>query len=67
MKGLIGDDMYLLRLIAQTGPVLKNLKAETARSVLKRLNRIVRANILQTFALEWIEGSIKSGLFESMP
>jgi len=31
-----GDDIYLLRLIAQTGPVVKFLDQETARAVISR-------------------------------
>ena len=37
------DDMYLLRLVAQTGPVVKFLDDQTAISVINRMNKIVRS------------------------
>ena len=42
----LGDDLYLLRLIAQTGPVVKKLNQRTLRRVLRKLNKIVRGNVL---------------------
>jgi len=31
-----------------------------------KLNKIIRCNILQMFAMEWIEDSLKTGQFEGM-
>jgi stalled ribosome rescue protein Dom34 len=38
-----GDDMYFLRLVAQTGPVVKFLEDATALQVITRINKIVRS------------------------
>lgn len=42
------DDIYLLRLIMQTGPVINRggLSETTARLVLQRLNKIIRGGML---------------------
>jgi len=50
-----GDDIYLLRLLAQTGPISKALQRETVKEVLIKLNKIVRSGILEAFAIEWID------------
>ena len=42
----MGDDIYLLRLISQTGPVIKDLNPKTAWKVMKKFNKIIRCNIL---------------------
>ena len=41
-----GDDIYLLRLVAQSGPVVKYLSDETAYQVVNRVNKIVRSGSL---------------------
>lgn len=41
------DDMYLLRLLAQTGPVIKFLDDQTSMAVIGRLNKIVRSNAFE--------------------
>lgn len=38
----IGDDIYLLRLVSLTGPVVKHLHPKTAAVVVKKLNQIIR-------------------------
>lgn len=61
----MGDDIYLLRLVSHTGPVVKYLHPKTSALVVKRLNKIIRCNILQDFAMTWIEDSYKSGHFQT--
>jgi stalled ribosome rescue protein Dom34 len=50
-----GDDLYLLRLLAQTGPVVKQLEDRTALTVLNRINKIVRSGAFEAIEVEWIE------------
>lgn len=62
------DDIYLLRLIMQTGPVLsRGLTDSTGKQVLQRLNRIVRGGIFYKLQVDWIDDSRKNGLFKSLP
>ena len=61
-----GDDMYLLRLIVQTGPVTKELDKSVSRQVMARLNKIVRGGIFETLEVEWIDDSKRSGLFQTL-
>lgn len=58
------DDMYLLRLVAQTGPVVKQLDDKTAFSVINRINKIVRSQAFETMEIEWIEDANRRGLFQ---
>lgn len=60
-----GDDIYLLRLVSHTGPVIKYLHPNTASTVIKKLNQIVRLNIFSVFATDWIEESHKTGVFKT--
>ena len=60
----MGDDIYLLRLISHTGPVTRYLHPKTSAEVVKKLNKIVRCNILQAFTTDWIEDSHKYGHFK---
>jgi len=55
--------MYLLRLIVQTGPVMKYLEQNSARQVLARLNKIVRGGVFETLEVEWIDDSKRAGHF----
>ena len=57
------DDLYLLRLMAQTGPVVKQLEDRTALSVMNRVNKIVRSGAFESMEMEWIEESNRRGLF----
>jgi hypothetical protein len=57
------DDMYLLRLVAQTGPVVKQLDDKTAFSVINRINKIVRSGAFEAMEIEWIEDAHRRGLF----
>jgi len=60
-----GDDIYLLRLVSHTGPVIKYLHPKTAAQVIKKMNQIVRCNIFPVFTTDWIEESQKSGVFKT--
>ena len=59
-----GDDMYLLRMILQTGPVVHKLSTPTAAKVIDRLNRIVRGGVFEKQLIEWINSSAEIGQFE---
>lgn len=56
-----GDDMYLLRLIVTTGPVVSELDSETSKHVLKRINKIVRGGVFELLAVDWLEESNRCG------
>ncbi len=58
-----GDDLYLLRLLAQTGPVVKQLEDRTALTVLNRINKIVRSGAFEAIEVEWIEDAQRRGIF----
>lgn len=53
-----GDDIYLLRLVCLTGPVLNSLDIETARKVLKRINMINRSCQIQKVLLNLVEEGV---------
>jgi hypothetical protein len=55
-----GDDMYLLRLVAQTGPVTRYLEAQSVKEVLNRLNKVVRVGIFESMEIEWIDDANRS-------
>jgi hypothetical protein len=61
-----GDDMYLLRLVVQTGPVTKYLQPDCAKTVMSRLNKIVRGGIFELMEIEWIDDSKRTGQFHQM-
>lgn len=56
-----GDDMYLLRLVVQTGPVTKYLDQQSSQAVLSRLNKIVRGGIFDQMEIEWIDDAKRTG------
>lgn len=60
------DDMYLLRLVVQTGPVCKYLEPQTSKSVLQRMNKIVRRGVFEMVEVEWIDDCKRSGHFQQM-
>ena len=61
------DDIYLLRLIMQTGPVIsRGLSESTGKKVLSRINRIVRGGIFYKLQLEWLDESRKSNVFSNL-
>ena len=53
-----GDDMYLLRLVAQTGAVAQHLEPITVEKVICRINRILRNAVFPSIEIEWIEDSL---------
>lgn len=59
-----GDDLYLLRLLAQTGPVVKQLEDRTALTVMNRINKIVRSGAFEAIEVEWIEDATRRGIFQ---
>mmetsp|Transcript_43224 Transcript_43224/g.41577 ORF Transcript_43224/g.41577 Transcript_43224/m.41577 type:complete len:129 (-) Transcript_43224:44-430(-) len=61
-----GDDLYLMRLVAQTGPVIKFLEDQTAIQVINKMNRILRSGALELMEVQWIEQAEKVGLFSKM-
>ena len=61
-----GDDMYLLRLVVQTGPVTKYLEATTAKTVLSRLNKLVRKGVFELMEIEWIDDAKRTGHFAQL-
>ena len=61
------DDIYLLRLIIQTGPVIsRGLTDSTAKRVLQRINRIVRGGVFYKLQIEWLDDSRKTELFRNL-
>ena len=52
-----GDDLYLLRMVVQTGPVTKYLEKATARQVLSKLNKFVRSARFEVLEIDWIDES----------
>ena len=61
-----GDDLYLLRLLAQTGPVVKQLEDRTALTVMNRINKIVRSGAFEAIEVEWIEDAQRRGIFQGL-
>lgn len=61
-----GDDMYLLRLMVQTGPVLRHLNQTSFQTVIQRLNKIVRTGIFEMIEIEWVDDAKRTGHFEQM-
>lgn len=60
-----GDDIYLLRLIAQTGPVVKFLEVETAKTVISRQNKMVRTGVFAGLEVEWLDEAKREGVFSN--
>ena len=61
------DDLYFMRLMVQTGPfVLNSMSFELSRRVLKRINRLNRANWLVNQHVEWLDDGKKCGLLKKM-
>ena len=54
-----GDDIYLLRLVCITGPVLYSLDEELAKKVLIRINMINRGKHIQDILIQLVEESLK--------
>jgi len=60
------DDIYLLRLMMQTGPVTPHLRTETGKQVLQRINRVSRSGTLLRLELEWLEDAGRARTFDDM-
>eukprot|EP00347_Sterkiella_histriomuscorum_P007209 403349842 len=60
------DDIYLIRLVAQTGPVVKQLEDKTAFQVINRINKIIRSGAFEAMEIEWIEDASRRGLFQQL-
>lgn len=61
------DDIYLLRLLALTGPVVsRGLSESTSRRVLQRINKIVRGGIIQKMQLDWLDDARKTNLLRNL-
>ena len=58
------DDVYLLRLVMMTGPVVSRGLSDTiGKQVLHRMNRITRSGMLYKMQVDWLEDSLKQDLF----
>jgi hypothetical protein len=60
----IGDDIYLLRLLCMTGPVIQKLNPEIAKNVILRINLISRSHKIQSLTLELINNAYTSDIFD---
>ena len=60
------DDIYLIRLIFITGPILNNLSIDIARKVLMRINMIARSHQIQNLLVSLVRNSIKYNVFYSL-
>ena len=58
-----GDDMSLLRLMLESGPVTQHLSPITAQQAVHRLNLINRTAVFPTALIEWIDDSLQSTHF----
>ena len=59
-----GDDIYLLRLICLTGPIIDKLDVEIAKRVLVRVNMISKSHQIQQLLIGLIRNSIKNNVFQ---
>ena len=61
-----GDDLYLLRLMSQSGPVARFLDQDTACEVLSRLDELNKAGVFESFEIDWLEDSKRAGVFANL-
>ena len=61
-----GDDIYLLRLICLTGPVIDKLDPDIAKRVLVRVNMISKSHQIQQLLIGLIKNSIKNNVFQML-
>ena len=61
-----GDDIYLLRLICLTGPIIDRLDKEVAKRVLMRVNMISKSHQIQQLLIGLIKNSIKNNIFQTL-
>lgn len=57
------DDIYLLRLLCITGPILDLLNVEISKKVLVRINMISRSHQIQSLLLVLIQNSFENSIF----
>jgi hypothetical protein len=57
------DDIYLLRLLCLTGPILDLLNVEISKKVLVRINMISRSHQIQSLLLVLIQSSFENSIF----
>jgi hypothetical protein len=62
-----GDDIYLIRLMAKTGPCLGKLTRGTAGKVMKKIVQVLKANILENLTMKVLQETIDCKLTNSMP
>ena len=60
-----GDDIYLLRLMVQTGSPAKHLDQATFAEATRRLNKIVRVGIFEQMVIDWIDDARDAGHLRS--
>lgn len=56
------DDIYLIRLLIKTGPILDKLTRPTSTRLLKKLLQIMKSDFLNQMFLTSVEGAIKSNV-----
>ena len=61
-----GDDIYLLRLICLTGPIIDKLDIEVAKRVLIRVNMISKSHQIQQLLIGLIKNSINNNIFQTL-
>ena len=61
-----GDDIYLLRLICLTGPIIDKLDVEIAKRVLIRVNMISKSHQIQQLLIGLIRNSLKNNVFQML-
>ena len=61
-----GDDIYLLRLICLTGPIIDKLDIEIAKRVLIRVNMISKSHQIQQLLIGLIKNSFKNNIFQTL-
>ena len=61
-----GDDIYLLRLICLTGPIIDKLDFEVAKRVLIRVNMISKSHQIQQLLIGLIKNSFKNNIFQAL-
>ena len=61
-----GDDIYLLRLICLTGPIIDKLDIDVAKRVLIRVNMISKSHQIQQLLIGLIKNSFKNNIFQTL-
>eukprot|EP00742_Colponemidia_sp_Colp-10_P006449 GILJ01006909.1.p1 GENE.GILJ01006909.1~~GILJ01006909.1.p1 ORF type:complete len:1100 (+),score=209.95 GILJ01006909.1:361-3660(+) len=61
-----GDDLYLLRLMHQTGPVIDRLEPLTAAELIRRLLMMLRTNYIHNVSFSWLNQAFSFGMQTSL-